>query len=142
MPDVKARKATGPKKANPAAHAEPLQDEPLPAELRAVPDPEPEPVAEPETLPEGAVRVPLGDGSVVVLNREDWPSSANEDFYAGRYRTWAMKVLADEGSKDFWEAMDPTNRQVNDFCGHMSAAFGDHLADNRATRRALMRLAT
>jgi hypothetical protein len=104
------------KKAAPAAAPTPEPTQPV-AELHAVPTPEP------EILPAGAVRVPLGDGSVVVPDSEDWPSSANEDFFNGFYRTWAGKILSDEDFA-FWVTTDPTNRQVNQFFRDLNEARG------------------
>ncbi len=101
-------------------------------ELRAVPTPEP------EQLPPGAVRVPLGDGSVVVPDRDDWPCSANEDLATALYRSWAGKVLSDADFA-YWLSIDPTNRMVGEFFAALhQAKYGQ--VDTGTALRAVARL--
>ncbi len=107
-----------------------------PADLTPVPVAEP-PITEPraELLPDGSVRVPLGDGYIVVPDHDNWPSSANEDVTRGFYRTWASKVLSDDDYA-YWVALDPTNRQVNEFFGAL------HDARSGSATREVLRLSS
>ncbi len=126
----KTPRKTQPKKA--VVEVGPLPDTLERADLHSVPAPEP------EQLPEGAVRIPLGTGSVVVPDRDDWPSSANEDVATGFYRSWAGKVLSQEDFA-YWMSIDPTNRQVNEFFGKLHEARYGAL-DTGAALRSVARL--
>jgi hypothetical protein len=93
-----------------------------------------ETVAEGRTLdglPDGAVLVSLyeKDGTTLVhefavLHPDDWPASANEDPDQRRIYTWALKVLATDDDKAMWRAIDPTNRQANQFINSWIRAAG------------------
>ncbi len=127
------RKAQAKKTAPPATvEVGPLPDSLGRPDLHAVPTPEP------EQLPEGAVRVPLGDGSVVVPDRDDWPCSANEDLATAMYRSWAGKVLSDADFA-YWLSIDPTNRMVGEFFVALhEARYGE--VDTGTALRAVARL--
>jgi hypothetical protein len=82
-------------------------------------------------LPEGAIVIPLyaKDGVTLVhefavLHPDDWPSSANEDPDQRRVYSWALKVLATDGDKAMWRALDPTNRQASEFINTWIRAAG------------------
>jgi hypothetical protein len=140
MSDATGRKAT-PRKAaaKPAAApapAEPAAVEPAAVELRAVPEPAP------RDLPDGAVEVPFLDkGTVVVLDPEDWPSSANEALLNRMFNTWATKVLATEDDVALWLNTDPTRRQVDQFFAEYNRITGLVTADPKQTRRAMLHIA-
>jgi hypothetical protein len=63
---------------------------------------------------DGPKAVPLADTSVRIKPFLDWPVSANEELIAGRFTSWARKVLI---ADDFavWVKVDPTNRQLIEF---------------------------
>ncbi len=132
---AKPRK-TAPKKATQVEVAEPTKV--LPPNLRAVPDPEP---VDDVDVPDGAVKVPFGDGHVYVRDQDDWPTSANEALMDRRFNLWASKALAREIDVVVWLAADPTARQVNEFFGHWNTARGVSVDDPKVTRRAMLSLA-
>ncbi len=133
MADATKPRKTAPKK---AAAVEPA--EVLPPDLRAVPDTEP---ADDADVPDGAIRVPFGDGHVYVKDQDDWPTSANEALMDRRFNLWASKALAREVDVVVWLAADPTARQVNEFFGHWNTARGVATDDPKVTRRAMLSLA-
>ncbi len=138
---TKAPRKTQPKKtATPAVEAGPLPDTLERADLHAVPNPDPEPVDDVD-VPDGAVKVPFGDGHVYVKDQDDWPTSANEALMDRRFNLWASKALAREVDVVVWLAADPTARQVNEFFGHWNTARGVSVDDPKVTRRAMLSLA-
>lgn len=77
-----------------------------------------------DNLPPGCVLVELRGTELAILPHIDWPGSAGELLFQGRYFRWGQKVLAEQRDRNAWNDIDPTQPQMEDFIERAVAALG------------------